>query len=50
VFGYELGEDTDLRLLEERHAEQLADLTDRNREHLRIPRRSQGTVSTSGEA
>jgi ribosomal-protein-serine acetyltransferase len=35
VFGYELGENTELRLLEERHAEQLADLTDRNREHLR---------------
>jgi ribosomal-protein-serine acetyltransferase len=35
VFEYELGENTDLRLLEERHAEQLADLTDRNREHLR---------------
>jgi hypothetical protein len=32
VFGYELGENTELRLLEERHAEQLADLTDRNRE------------------
>jgi ribosomal-protein-serine acetyltransferase len=32
VFGYKLGENTDLRLLEERHAEQL---TDRNREHLR---------------
>src|SRR5215204_7748738 len=35
MFGYELGENTELRLLEERHAEQLADLTDRNREHLR---------------
>jgi RimJ/RimL family protein N-acetyltransferase len=35
VFGYELGENTELWLLEERHAEQLADLTDRNREHLR---------------
>ena len=35
VFGYELGENTELRLLEQRHAEQLADLTDRNREHLR---------------
>ncbi len=33
MFGYELGESTELRLLEERHAEllaeQLADLTDR---------------------
>ena len=35
MFGYELGENTELRLLEERHAELLADLTDRNREHLR---------------
>jgi ribosomal-protein-serine acetyltransferase len=35
VFGYKLGENTQLRLLEERHGEQLADLTDRNREHLR---------------
>ena len=35
MFGYELGENTELRLLEERHAEQLADLTDRNRDHLR---------------
>jgi ribosomal-protein-serine acetyltransferase len=35
VFGYELGENTELRLFEERHAEQLADLTDRNRAHLR---------------
>jgi ribosomal-protein-serine acetyltransferase len=35
VFGYELGENTELRLLEERHAEQLADLTARNWEHLR---------------
>ena len=35
MFGYKLGENTELRLLEERHAEQLADLTDRNREHLR---------------
>jgi ribosomal-protein-serine acetyltransferase len=34
VFGDKLGEDTELRLLEERHAEQLTDLTDRNREHL----------------
>ena len=35
MFGYELGENTELRLLEERHAEQLADLTDRNRDLLR---------------
>ena len=35
MFGYKLGENTQLRLLEERHGEQLADLTDRNREHLR---------------
>jgi ribosomal-protein-serine acetyltransferase len=35
VFGYELGENTELRLLEEQHAERLADLTERNRERLR---------------
>ncbi len=35
MFGYKLGENTQLRLLEERHAKELADLTDRNREHLR---------------
>ena len=35
MFGYELGENTELRVLEERHAEQLADLTDCNRDHLR---------------
>ena len=35
MFRYELGENTELRLLEERHAEHLANLTDRNREHLR---------------
>ena len=28
MFGYELGENTELRLLEERHAEQLANLND----------------------
>jgi hypothetical protein len=35
LFVHKLGKDTELRLLEERHAEELADLTDRNREHLR---------------
>jgi len=35
LFVHKLGKDTKLRLLEERHAEELADLTDRNREHLR---------------
>ena len=35
MFVHKLGKDTELRLLEERHAEELADLTDRNREHLR---------------
>jgi len=35
VFSHKLTEDTLLRLLEERHAEELTDLTDRNREHLR---------------
>jgi ribosomal-protein-serine acetyltransferase len=35
VFSHKLMQDTHLRLLEERHAEELTDLTDRNREHLR---------------
>src|SRR3712207_696566 len=35
MFRHELSENTELRLLEERHAEELTDLTDRNREHLR---------------
>ncbi len=35
MFSHKLTEDTELRLLEERHAEELADLIDRNREHLR---------------
>jgi ribosomal-protein-serine acetyltransferase len=35
VFSHKLTQDTHLRLLEERHAEELTDLTDRNREHLR---------------
>ena len=35
MFSHKLTEDTELRLLEERHAEELTDLTDRNREHLR---------------
>jgi hypothetical protein len=35
VFSHKLTEDTELRLLEERHAEELTDLTDRNRQHLR---------------
>jgi ribosomal-protein-serine acetyltransferase len=35
VFSHKLTENTKLRLLEERHAEELTDLTDRNREHLR---------------
>jgi ribosomal-protein-serine acetyltransferase len=35
VFSHKLTENTELRLLEERHAEELTDLTDRNREHLR---------------
>ena len=30
-----LSENAEVRLLEERHAQQLTDLTDRNREHLR---------------
>ncbi len=35
MFSHKLGENTELRLLEERHAQELTDLTDRNREHLR---------------
>ncbi len=35
MFSYKLGENTELRLLEERHAQELTDLTDRNREYLR---------------
>jgi ribosomal-protein-serine acetyltransferase len=35
VFSYELSENAEVRLLEERHAQELTDLTDRNREHLR---------------
>ena len=35
MFSHKLTEDTELRLLEERHAEELTDLTDRNRQHLR---------------
>ncbi len=35
MFSHILSENTELRLLEERHAEELSDLTDRNRDHLR---------------
>ena len=35
MFSHKLTEDAELRLLEERHAQELTDLTDRNREHLR---------------
>jgi ribosomal-protein-serine acetyltransferase len=35
VFVHKLSATTELRLLEERHAQELSDLTDRNREHLR---------------
>ena len=35
VFSYKLSANTEVRLLEERHAQELTDLTDRNREHLR---------------
>jgi ribosomal-protein-serine acetyltransferase len=35
VFSHKLTEDTELRLLEKRHAKELTDLTDRNREYLR---------------
>jgi len=35
VFSHKLTENTELRLLEQRHAQKLTALTDRNREHLR---------------
>ena len=35
VFNHELTDDAELRLLEERHAKELTDLTERNRDHLR---------------
>ena len=35
MFSHKLNESAELRLLEERHAKELTDLTDRNREHLR---------------
>ncbi len=35
MFAYGLNENSELRLLEEQHAEELAEITDRNREHLR---------------
>jgi ribosomal-protein-serine acetyltransferase len=35
VFVHKLSETTELRLLEERHAQQLSDLTECNQEHLR---------------
>ena|SRR5215210_544321 len=35
MFSYKLSENMELRLLEERHAQELTDLTYRNREHLR---------------
>jgi ribosomal-protein-serine acetyltransferase len=35
VFVHKLSETTELRLLEERHAQELSDLTERNQEHLR---------------
>ena len=35
MFSHKLSENTELRLLEERHAQELTDLTDRNREYLR---------------
>ena len=35
MFSSKLSENAEVRLLEERHAQQLTDLTDRNREHLR---------------
>jgi ribosomal-protein-serine acetyltransferase len=35
VFVHKLSETTELRLLEERHAQELSDLTERNREYLR---------------
>ena len=36
MFSHKLSEHTELRLLEERHAEELSNLTDRNRERLRV--------------
>ena len=35
MFSHTLSEHAELRLLEERHAEELSDLTNRNRDHLR---------------
>src|ERR671912_184688 len=35
MFSYKLSENAEVRLLEERHAQELTDLIDRNREHLR---------------
>ena len=35
MFGYELDGNSELRLLEERHARELTELTDHNRQHLR---------------
>jgi hypothetical protein len=35
VFSHKLSERAELRLLEERHAEELSELTNRNRDHLR---------------
>jgi hypothetical protein len=35
MFSYNLSETAELRLLEERHAEELSALTNRNRDHLR---------------
>ena len=35
MFRYEIGDDAELRMLENRHAEELFALVDRNRKHLR---------------
>ena len=35
MFRYEIGDDAEIRLLEDRHADELFALVDRNREHLR---------------
>ena len=35
MFSYKLSENAEVRLLEERHAQELTDLIERNREHLR---------------
>jgi ribosomal-protein-serine acetyltransferase len=35
MFRYAIGQDTELRLMEERHADRLFELTDKSREHLR---------------